>query len=153
MPVHSRGRKGSRSKADWLSLSPSSSPTGREHSIIEPLLPDTLAGTVARQPARGGRPSPAQDVPAQCREAGGDGAKGTLCLRALNGCPVPSGPEVPRAWKSPQKSRDGPASPQRTPPGGRSPPGSGLGGHTPPPGSPRVPAVPPRRRRSLRQPP
>lgn len=63
VPVHSRGRKGSGSRADWLSLCPSSSPTGQEHSLARPLLPDTLAGTMARQPAQGGRPSPAQDGP------------------------------------------------------------------------------------------
>lgn len=63
MPVHSRGRKGSGNRADWLSLSPSSSRTGQEHGLAEPLLPDALSGTMALQPGQGGHTSPAQDVP------------------------------------------------------------------------------------------
>lgn len=42
MPVPSRGRKGSRSRADCLWLPPASSHTAWGHSLAQPLLPGTL---------------------------------------------------------------------------------------------------------------
>lgn len=80
MPVPSRGRKGSRSRADCLSLPPSSSHTGWERSPAEPLL----LGTVART-------EPHSAEAAACRMRGAPGPQ------ALQG----ELPELPHSWKLP----------------------------------------------------
>lgn len=106
MPVRPRGRKGSGSRADWLSLSPSSSRPGGNAARPSPPLP----GTLARQPGRAG--SVPRSRPAKGRE----------------GRRAPSAEGLPRAQRaggSPalgealRKTREGPVPLQHTPPGGR----------------------------------
>lgn len=100
VPVGSRGRKASRSRADWLSRSPSSSLGGWEN---------TLPGPRPSGRGRAAAPAPLRTClliaqkPARSRRVG-KGARGTLC------------PNHRRALRALERSRDTPGATDPAPP-------------------------------------